>query len=80
MNFKEAMLELARDSSSIVMVTPKDETRPVYEVAIRYCNKLGYDVLMNRFVSTHGYSSKWVPISYLFCNEKIIDGMWEVKK
>ena len=80
MNFKEAMGELVKDSSSILKVTPKDETRPVYEVAIRYCEELGYDVLMDRRITLHGCPLDWTPISYLLCNEKIIDGVWEVEE
>lgn len=75
MNFKEAMDKVSH--GEMVRVTPKDESY-TYELAIRYCAELDDEILMCRYVSEDGYRDDWEPIVYLFCDEDVIDGDWEV--
>lgn len=76
MDFKEAMDEVSEGKT--VKVTPKNAKSYTYELAVRYCEELDDELLMCRCEFADGDKSNWEPIAYLFCNEDIIDGDWEV--
>lgn len=78
MDFKSAMLELLEDNPPTLRVIPKEDKRHTYELAIRYCEDLDYEILMCRCEFMGGDKSNWEPIAYLFCDEDIIDGEWEI--
>lgn len=76
MNFKEAMDEVSEGRT--VTVTPKNTKSYTYELAVRYCAELDDELLMCRYVSKDGNRNDWEPVVYLFCDEDVIDGDWEV--
>ena len=78
MNFKSAMQELLEDNPPTLRVIPKGDKRYSYEVAIRYCEDLDYEILMCRTIFVDGSKDDWVPLAYLFCDEDVIDGEWEI--
>ena len=78
MDFKSAMLELLEDNYPTLRVIPKGDKRHTYELAIRYCEDLDDEILMCRYVSKDGNMNDWEPIAYLFCDEDVIDGEWEI--
>ena len=75
MNFREAMDKVSY--GEMVRVTPKDESY-TYELAVRYCVELDDEILMCRCGFMGGDKSDWEPIAYLFCDEDVIDGEWEI--
>ena len=76
MDFKEAMDEVSEGKT--VKVTPKNAKSHTYELAVRYCAELDDELLMCRYVSKDGNRNDWEPVVYLFCNEDVIDGDWEI--
>ena len=76
MNFKKAMDNVANGKT--VKVTPKNTKSYTYELAVRYCAGLDDELLMCRYVSKDGNMNDWEPVIYLFCDEDVIDGDWEV--
>lgn len=78
MDFKSAMLELLEDNYPTLRVIPKGDKRYTYELAIRYCEDLDDEILMCRCKFVGGDKSDWEPIAYLFCDEDVIDGEWEI--
>ena len=74
MDFKEAMDFV--QYNWIVRVTPSNNSRATYDLAIRYSEDFDDYILMCKYLNDE--ESDWEPIFCLFCDPCIIDGEWVV--
>lgn len=74
MDLNEAMAFVKHNC--VVRVTPSNNTRATYDLAIRYSEEFDDSILMCKYINDD--ESDWEPIMYLFCDPYIIDGDWTV--